>query len=98
MLSTILRQGMFFVAPVLLWWVISSYLGIPLAQDARSLAARNSRRQNAEINAGRPVVMPQAGTAPALRAATAARSGRWLPPAVRRRHERLRHKPEASPS
>ena len=98
MLSTILRQGMFFVAPVLLWWVISSYLGIPLAQDARSIAARNSRRQNAEINAGRPVVMPQAGTAPALRAATAARNGRWLPPAVRRRHERLRHKPEAGPS
>lgn len=90
LLATILRQGMFFIAPVILWRLIAGYIGLPLAQDERALAARQARRKATQTGDEAPTEAP---VDPAPRPAVIRReleAARWLPPAVRRRHERLR--------
>lgn len=92
MLSTILRQGSFFMAPLLLWRLIIGYLGIPLAQDMRARAAREAR---ARTLGALPEAADSAARSPSGRDRPAPETAA-LPPVVRRRRERLRSSPEAA--
>ena len=76
-LVTVFRQGLFFLAPVLLWYGLSRYAGVP-----SSLALRAAARRRAQTSAADAV--PSA-TTPQVDPEYAA-----LPPAVRRRRAALR--------
>ena len=43
-LVTVFRQGLFYLAPVVLWFYFAKYLGVPSAVLARAAAARRLRR------------------------------------------------------
>ena len=80
---TILRQGLFFFAPVVLWLAIARTLGIPAAHEVRAAARRLLRGKGAATTAG--------ATASQVSAVSAEASppSRALPPAVRRRRAEL---------
>lgn len=75
LLTTVARQGLFFLGPVVLWYLIARYLGVPTAQAMRSAYLRNMRRTGqAELTS----IAAQSGTA-------STPSMRYLPAAVMRR-------------
>ncbi|MFM5918590.1 MAG: O-antigen polymerase [Novosphingobium sp.] len=75
LLATVFRQGLFFLAPVGLWYWLSRYAGVPSAAVMRAVAVRRMRRQQtATLDGG------SASIDPALAA---------LPPAVQRRRAAL---------
>ena len=76
-LVTVFRQGLFYLAPVVLWFYFAKYLGVPSAALVRAAAARRLRR-----SAGSE---PEA--APPLAAQD--RASATLPPAVQRRRAAL---------
>ena len=60
-LMTVFRQGLFYVGPVVLWYWLARYLGVPSAATLRAAAARRLRRRT-ESDAAAPELLP----APAL--------------------------------
>ncbi len=84
LLATVLRQGMFFIAPVLLWRLIAGYLGIPLARDERAFAIQTARRRALAEGPTSPSGIPP------LNDGQVGKVEQWLPPAVRRRRAQLR--------
>ncbi|MFM5893885.1 MAG: O-antigen polymerase [Novosphingobium sp.] len=76
-LITVFREGLFFLGPVLLWYWLSRYAGIPSAVAMRAVARRKLKDGGA--NAAVPAAVPQADPEWAA-----------LPPAVRRRRATLR--------
>lgn len=77
MIVTVFRQGIFFMAPILLWIWIARFFNAPLAADihkARALRAHNDARLNG----------PEA-VALARQPQPAGTNSRYLPPAVLRR-------------
>ena len=82
LIVTVFRQGIFFMAPILLWIAITRFFNVPLARDIRTLLARKQRRE-----ALLALPAPDASSA-AVRSAPD--PDRHLPPAVRRRRQALR--------
>ena len=78
-LVTIFRQGLFYLAPVGLWYLIGRYYGVPSAAAMRSAAVRRLRHQAAGDARGEP--------SPARLAPDPALSA--LPAAVQRRRAAL---------
>jgi len=76
-LVTVFRQGLFFLTPVVLWYGLSRYAGVPSAVAMREAVLRRLGRGNA----GSASSSDAADADPALAA---------LPPAVRRRRAALR--------
>lgn len=80
---TVARQGLFFLGPVVLWYLIARYLGIPSAQAMRSAYLRKLRRVRAASELSGPAsIAEQSRTALAL-------PMRYLPDAVMRRRRAL---------
>ena len=76
-LVTVFRQGLFFLAPVVMWFYFAKYLGVPSAQLVRAAAGRRLSR-SAQIEA--PHTRAPTGKGPTSSA---------LPPAVQRRRAAL---------
>ena len=76
---TVLRQGVFYMFPILVWVVIARFFNVPLARDLRAAASRLRRRE--ALHAPARIKPDNTESQPALIAA--AYDG--LPPAVRRR-------------
>ena len=76
-LVTVFRQGLFYLGPVLLWFYLARYLGLPSAVIMRAAAARRLRRRAGSDfeSAPQPAVLDRASAA--------------LPPAVQRRRAAL---------
>lgn len=83
LLTTVARQGLFFLGPVVLWYVMARYLGIPSAQTMRSAYTRKLRylQQAGELAEPSPVA-GQSNPASTV-------SMRRLPAAVIRRRRAL---------
>ena len=80
-LITVLRQGLFYLGPVVLWYWLARWLGMPSAATMRAAAMRRLRRRN-ESAAAAPDPRPN----PALAA---------LPAAVQRRRAALLAEPDS---
>ena len=78
-LMTVFRQGLFYLGPVVLWYYLARYLGVPNAATMRAAAMRRLRRRS-ESDAAAPDPRPN----PALAA---------LPAAVQRRRAALLAEP-----
>ena len=78
-LVTIFRQGLFYLAPVGLWYLASQYFGVPSAAAMRAAAVRRLRRSADSDSSGEPSAA-SARHDPALAA---------LPAAVQRRRAAL---------
>ena len=78
-LVTVARQGLFFLGPVVLWYVFARYLGVPSAHLMRSAYMRKLRRLN-QAGEGDGLV-PMAERLDSV----STTSRRSLPPAVKRR-------------
>jgi hypothetical protein len=79
---TVFRQGIFYLAPVLLWLGIAKFFKVPLADDLRAAMAQLRRRAARGESTNAP---PQSDEPAAPDQAL-----RRLPPAVRRRRLALR--------
>jgi hypothetical protein len=79
MILTVLRQGIFFMFPILVWMAFARLFRVPMARDLRTAMARMRRRQ--ELHRA-PGDAPASVDAPVLAPADALAG---LPPAVRRR-------------
>jgi hypothetical protein len=75
-LITVFRQGLFFFAPVVMWYWLARGAGVPSAAEMRSAAMRRLRRQRADGPDPQTDRTRDAGLA-------------MLPPAVRRRRAAL---------
>lgn len=78
-LVTIMRQGIFYFAPILLWKLLAKQLGVPLATTLRAAADRRLRMANSIATALAVEAAAQPGE----------RQSDHLPPAVLRRRTRL---------
>jgi len=99
LLATIFRQGVFFLAPVLVWRLIASYLGLPSAQDLRAHFIRTERKRELAGNGEPAAVLPSSGLTERQdgrrpRADRTSEALHALPPAARRRRARLRKNPD----
>ncbi|MDP3906639.1 O-antigen polymerase [Novosphingobium sp.] len=83
-LVTIMRQGIFYFAPILLWKLLSSQLGVPLAAPLRAVAQRRLRMAKAAAAAAHDPE-PSASPGSAMPAAVQIH----VPPAVARRRAKL---------
>lgn len=86
---TVFRQGIFYMAPILLWVGIARFFNVPLARDLRVAMARMKRR-----DAAKGAEPDKAAAAPVLRSAENHPALRHLPPAVRRRRLALMQQAE----
>ncbi len=84
-LVTIMRQGIFYFAPILFWKFLSSQLGVPLAATLRAAALR--KRRMAALAAADSENGHEAGTG--VQPPAAKLADRHTPPAVLRRRTRL---------
>jgi O-antigen polysaccharide polymerase Wzy len=75
LLATVFREGLFFLAPIVLWYGLAHYMGVPSAAVMRAIAVRRQQRIKDEQADGE--------LAPAEPAHSA------LPPAVQRRRAAL---------
>ena len=57
-LVTVFRQGLFFMAPIVLWWLLARALGVPALADVRAVLAR---RGGGAGGAPTPVATPLPG-------------------------------------
>ena len=76
-LVTVLRQGLFYIGPVILWFYVARLVGVPSAVTMRAAAARRLQRRGGS------------DTPPAPQPAEHARAFAALPPAVQRRRAAL---------
>ena len=74
---TIFRQALFYIGPVVLWFYLARFLGVPSAAQMRAAAARALRRHG------------PADAAPTMAAGLPDPATAALPPAVRRRRAAL---------
>lgn len=82
-LVTLARQSLFFLGPIVVWYFVARYLGIPTAQEMRSAFARKLRhRQTTEAQPDPPQIAEQSGAAAVLPSSR-------LPAAVERRRRAL---------
>ncbi len=86
-LVTIFRQGLFYLAPVGLWYLISRYFGVPSAAAMRAAAVRRLRRSAAGDAGGETSPAPSSSPAPPSERPDAALA--VLPAAVQRRRAAL---------
>jgi hypothetical protein len=76
---TVLRQAVFYMAPIVVWMAIARFLNVPMARDLRAAMARLRRRDAIHGIA-------ESGAKPELaHSAPVAGASGDLPPAVRRR-------------
>ena len=82
-LVTLARQSLFFLGPIVVWYFVARYLGIPSAQEMRSAFARKLRHQQTiEAQPDPPQIAEQSGAAAVLPSSR-------LPAAVERRRRAL---------
>ena len=95
---TVMRQGMFYFAPIILWKLFATGLAVPRAVDLRAAYYRRQRKAALEAaKIGETTATQPAATAQELAADTGTdvthtakkASMAHLPPAVRRRREKL---------
>ena len=82
-LVTLARQGLFFLGPIVLWYFVARYLGIPTAQEMRSAFTRKLRH----LQQAGELAEPSPGAGQSNPASTV--SMRRLPAAVIRRRRAL---------
>lgn len=90
---TIMRQGIFYFFPIFLWWVIANLFNVPRAADLRAQFQRAVQQQAAKTGPDGNAVGSAGQLTNGLdeaRKAAGSRGQMMLPPAVQRRHQRLK--------
>lgn len=95
---TVMRQGMFYFFPIILWKVFATGLAVPRAVDLRAAYYRRVRKaaldaaRNGEpepAHAAEALALAETPVQPDTKHKGAPGSSAYLPPAVRRRREKL---------